>query len=524
MPAVDDDWSRYESENFELYSDQSDRASRGILEDLEILRALFIKEMNVVERKRMQVTVYAFNRSSDYQAYTHHYKTKRTNTAGMYLRRPDRAVIMLRPMETRDSSRQVVFHEYVHHMFRAVDLDPPVWFNEGLADVLGGIKIGKKEVEIGHPMVGRLYPLQNAKLLPLETLFRVTRDSRHYNTDEHAGLFYAQSFALLHYWKYGKSKISPEAVNRFIAVAGSTEAMKGTNIQSLFEECFGMDYRAMEKQLSRYVRRGRYTYGKIPRPELPGPSTYAKSEVSKNQIRIRLAELAVRTRGDALGQLVLLEAGEAEDADPRIFETLGADSMVRGDEENGLQYWRKAAELGSTNSTVLRELARAEWNKWFRNYVPTFKLPKEVADDLRALLVASIRSEPVQDDAYEMLAWVEGFVEEPKPGNINAVQQRFKHMKRKARTLLALAMSRDRMDFRDEGISLLENISRFEPDEWTLRAAEATLADWLGKDASAVFLGDSDDGVRAGAKTLHESVISLPSVPVPDDLGEGGSA
>lgn len=524
MPAVDDDWSRYESENFELYSDQSDRASRGILEDLEILRALFIQEMNVVERKRLQVTVYAFARSSDYQAYTHQYKSKRKNTAGLYMRRPDRAVIMLRPMETREDSRQVVFHEYVHHMFRAIDQDPPVWFNEGLADILGGLKIGKNEVEVGHPMFGRIAALQNAKLLPLGTLFEVTRDSRHYNSDEHAGLFYAQSFALLHYWKYGKSKIPAEAVNRFVKIAGSTEAMKRTNIQSLFEECFGMDYRAMEKQLSRYVRRGRYTYSKVPRPDLPDSKTYTKASVSETVILLRLAELAVRTRGDAVGQLVLLEAGEKADADPRVFETLGANSMVQGDTENGLEYWRKAARLGSRNSTVLRELARTEWEKWFQHYVPTFKLPEEVADELRGLLVASIQSEPVQDDAYEMLAWVEGFVVEPLPGNINAVQNRFKQMKRKARTLLAIAMSRDRMGFRDEGVAILKQIGRYEPDEWTLKAAEITLAEWEGKDASAVYLGDTSDTVRTGAKALNKSVTRIPSVPVPADLGQEGSS
>lgn len=519
LPGVDDGWIRMESPNFELYSDQSEWESRRILHDLEVLRSVFFQEMKMVEKRRVNVTVYAFSRSDEYKFYTRASIDDRKETAGMYVSRPDRAMILLRPIDNPEVARRVVFHEYVHHLFRAVGEEPPLWFNEGLAELLGGIQIDRKSVTIGHPLPDRLAGLQRAELLPLETLFQVDHGSRHYNSDDHAGLFYAQSWALLHYWRFGKSKIPEESVHRFMAVAGRRKLLEQTNIQSLFEECFGMTYRDMERQLKRYVRRGRYTYGKVPMPEIPGRDTYALTAMTEAGMRVRLAELAVRMRGDPVGQLVLIEEGQAEDADPRIFEALGGDAASRDDRLLARDYWQRAAELGSNNSAVLRELARADWDKWFAHFLPTFRLPEAEADKMRAWLVASIRAEPNQDEAYQMLAWIEGFVAEPRPGNINAVQSRFKLMDDKARTLLALAMSRDRMDMRDRAIEMIKQINRFDPDEWTLNAAEEVLAHWEGKSRSEVFLGETDSSVRQGVTRLTENIRRLPSVPVPDDLG-----
>lgn len=518
LPGVDDDWVRVESPNFEVYSDYSTKRAREIVHDLEVLREVFFNEMEMVEKNRMEVTVYAFGKKGDYYAYAADEQKDRQDTAGLYLARPDRAIIMLKPISDIETARQVIFHEYVHHLFRAVGEDPPLWFNEGLAELLGGIRIKSKTVEIGHPVMGRLFYLQQQQLMPLGNLFEASKDSKYYTGGTHTGLFYAQSWALLHYWKFGNSKLPPEQINRFMAVAGRRKALEQTNIQSLFEECFGMDYAKMEKRLARYVRKGRYNYGKLPMPDVPAADSYPQGKVSEDEIRLRLAELAVRMRSDAVGQLVLLQEGEKDGADPRIFETLGGDAMLHGDLEMAQQYWQRAHTLGTTNSAVLRGLAREQWEKWFRNYVPTLKLPDEVADEMRAYLVASIRAEPVQDEAYQMLAWVEGFSTEPRPGNLNAVQQRFKQMNDKGRTLLALAMSRDRLGHRDRAIEMLKQIGRFNPDDWTFASAERTLALWEGKEVSEIFL--QEDQAAASKVGLERNRTAIPSVPVPADLGE----
>jgi hypothetical protein len=75
------------------------------------------------------------------------------------------------------------------------------------------------------------------------------------------------------------------------------------------------------------------------------------------------------------------------------------------------------------------------------------------------------------------------------------------------------------MDMRDRAIEMIKQINRFDPDEWTLNAAEEVLAHWEGKSRSEVFLGEADSSVRQGVTRLTENIRRLPSVPVPDDLG-----
>ncbi len=518
LPGIDGSWSRYESANFELYSNDSESDARSVLHDMEVLRAVFLGERGERERKRIPVTVFAFGKGRDFDFYSRHREDSEVRLAGLYVGRPDRATILLRPSQDRETARKVAFHEYVHHLFRAVESEPPTWFNEGMAELLAGFKIEGGKLTIGHPQIGRLLSLQNERLIPLETLFRSGYGSQYFKSDNHIGLFYAQSWALLHYLRYGKHKFEPAQVERFLAVAGDEARLARTNMKSLFEDCFKIDYDKMEKQLAKYVRRGRYTYGKVPLPDLPPKESYARQALSVDQIRVRLAALALRTSGSAAGTIALLQAGRGDDADPRIYEALGAVAWQKQEFEAAIEYWEQARRLGTTNSAVLRELAQHEWKRWFTRASMDLRLPEETTQELRALLVAALQAEPEMDAAYEMLAWVEACSDSLSAANVNSVQRHFPRMKKKASTLLALALSYERIGQKAQAVDFLRKLPRFEPDEWTLEGAEEALARFEGVPRTMVSLDNVADAQRLGAQGINKSTTRLPSVPVPGDL------
>lgn len=518
LPGIDDNWQRYQSANFELFSHQKDRESREILHDLELLRAVFLDHFKFVERDRLDVTVFSFSRESHMKAYSPMHEGRTKEIAGLYVGRPDRAVIMLGPSQNSDDARQVVFHEYVHHLFKAVGMDPPLWFNEGMAELMSGIKVEKGKVVFGQPLAGRLGPLQQSRLIPLGELFDVGQHSKYYQSKDHAGLFYAQSWALLHYWLYGQSKLEPEQVTKFLKLVIDREVMAKTNTKSLFEECFKMDYEAMSKQLQRYVKRGRYYFGGVPTPEIAATDTYSSTKVSTDIIRKRLAELAVRVHGSATGKLVLLQATAEQPVDSRVYEVLGADAWMEGDIDSAESYWARAVEAGSTNSAVLRRLAQLEWGTWFNHFNYDLKLPDEVATRYRELLVRSINSEPEQEAAYEMLVWVETFASKPVLENVNVVQTRFGKLKDKNRTLLGLALFRARRGMTDEAIKLVRLLGKTQMDDWTKRTAEITLARLEGKEVGEVSLGSDEPKKSDQVARLTKNLLKIPSVPVPEDL------
>jgi len=518
LPGIDGKWLRYESTNFELYSHQKDRESRAILHDLELLRAVFLEHFKFVERDRLDVTVFSFSRESHMKAYSPKYEGRTKEIGGLYIARPDRAVIMLGPAGSSEEARQVVFHEYIHHLFKSVGMSPPLWFNEGMAELMSAVKLEKEKVVFGQPLVGRLAGLQQGRLIPLGELFAAGPGSKYYQSKEHAGLFYAQSWALLHYWLYGKSKLEPAGVAKFLKLAIDKDAMAKTNIKSLFEECFEIDYREMTKQLERYVKRGRYYFGGVPTPEIAAADTYSKSSVSPGLIRLRLAELAVRVHGSSTGKVALLQATAVVPVDPRVFEVLGSDAYGEGDSDFAESYWARAVEAGSSNSAVLRRLAQYEWGKWFNNFNYDIKLPEEVAVRFRELLVRSINSEPEQEASYEMLVWLETFSSKPVLENVNVVQTRFRKLKDKNRTLLGLALFRAKRGMNDEAIKLIRLLGTAKLDDWTKRAAEITLARMEGKAVADVSLTSEPSQKAEGVARMKRNIMKIPSVPVPADL------
>lgn len=520
LPAVDDKWRQITSPNFEIYTHNSESDSRELLHHLEQLRAVFLERFRFVERARLNVTVYFFRTKEEFHAYAPEQLVQHGGFAGFYHADPDRAVISVGPIADWENARPLIFHEYVHHLFRAAEAEPAAWFNEGMAELLASIKIAGDTIEIGHPHPGRILALREKKLLPLATLFATTHDSPIFKTDQHTGVFYAQAWALLHYWHFGESGIARDAVTRFTRVAGEQKLLTLGSVEPLFQQCFGMEYAEMEKRLERYVESGRYRFGRQPRPVIPAAKTYVTRVLPRQEARVRLAELALRTRRDAMAKFLLLDA-LAQTAtpggrpDPRISEVLGTDAQVEGNATKAAERWEEALAAGSKNPAIVRELGLLESKQWFQRFDPYFQLPVGTADRLRSRLRAAIANEPEQSAAYEMLALVEGFAEHPVADNVNLVQKRFTSLRQKGRTLLALALVRVRLQAPAEALELLDQLPAVQTDTWTTHASEMVRAKLAGT-AAYRERGPPPEAKPLAAADIVRPRVRVPSVELPE--------
>lgn len=523
LPAVDDKWKHYQSANFELYSHDSEQPSRQLLHDLETLRAIFIERFKLPERARVEVTVFLFRTVDEFNAYGSDKWSAGHQFRGVYLEGKDRATISVAPSDDADRARRLIFHEYVHHLFRAVQQDPPVWFNEGMAELLAGIQPSGDMVEIGHPQVGRLVTLTREKLLPLEELFAVEYDSPVYRSNDHTGVFYAQSWALLHYLQFGQSDIPKAAVAKFIDVVGDRATLAQVDLRSFFRACFKMDYPEMQRRLERYVESGSYRYGREKAPKIAPPKSYAMRALPRDEIRLRLAELALRMNGSAVGKFLLLDAAAKPKPAPRIFEVLGVHALAEGDEAQAKERWEQALAGGSSNSAIFRELGVLESNPWLRDFEYDYRLPREPAERLRALLHRSIAAEPEQTAAYELLAWVEACAEAPVVPNIALVQTRFGKLKNRARTLVALALVRVRAGLLVEGKDTLASLPKLEWDEWAAKVGEIVLAKIEGRLPQPIKPPASARNIAVELSTKladDDSLLKVPSIDLTDLIGQ----
>lgn len=521
LPAIDDGWKHIKSPNFELFTHAREYESRTLLHDLELLRALFLGRFKVKERAKLDVSVFLFKRREDFQAYAPPGQLRR-EVGGFYQAFPDRAIINLAPIEDWDGAQRLVFHEFVHHLFRITEQEPPVWFNEGMAELFSAIREEGGQLEIGLPHIGRIAVLQTEKLLPLETLFGVDHSSPIYRGKDHAGLFYAQSWALLHYWNFGESGLPKDSVAKFTLAASNSKLLPpGFDKRAFFRQCFGMDYPDMVKRLERYISGGRYRYAKLPIPEVPKAATFVARSVPREELRLRLAELALRTTRSSMAKLHLVAAAARSEVGPRVLEALGADAIMEHDEGQARERWEQALEAGSANVAVLRELVVLESRGWFREFDFDLKLPADIAQRLRERLTRAIQLEPEQTAIYEMLAWVEAYAEAPVFPNINLIQARFPLLKKQARTLVALALVRLRAGQRDDARKVLGDLEKLEWDDWAANAGEIILAKL--EDRSPRIGGRPSSDRQSGVEIATTAAASrprlkVPSVELPDEL------
>ena len=99
---------------------------------------------------------------------------------------------------------QVVYHEFVHLLVNNSVRSMPLWFNEGLAEYYATFEVQRvgriarpRNVQEDHVLLLR------DRFLPLESIVAVDHDSPLYNESDKTSIFYAESWALVHYLLMG---------------------------------------------------------------------------------------------------------------------------------------------------------------------------------------------------------------------------------------------------------------------------------------------------------------------------------
>lgn len=482
FPGESRKWRHYQSANFELYSGNSERESREVLQNLELFHAAFLDFTRLPVRRPLPVTVFYFADDDDFRAYAPAAYGKKHAFAGFYVERPDRAVILLSPRDELKQAQQLVFHEYVHHLFRIMEERPPPWYNEGMAELFSTLQEESGHLVLGRPVAGRVVQLQREGVMPLEQLFAVSHESAVFREGEHTGQFYSQSWALVHFCYLGASDIPREKLARFLNVARSPRfAEQPERVRAFCRELFGFDYPELEQRVRTYMRVGRYQGRTLPLPPVPDAKTYAARAVPPEEMRLRLAEVAARVNRTPESRLALLHGADRHPEDTRLDETLGMLAYYENDQTGARERWERAIEHGTANPAVFHEVARLMTQRLFAQFDPFYQMPDEMAAKLRVLLRHSIEAAPQQTAGYETLAWVEATSAECVVANVNLVQEHFPQLKTRDRTLVSLALVRHRRGDNAGALALLDELPKLDADDWSVRAAERLRAKIEGR-------------------------------------------
>src|SRR6185369_6331255 len=139
--------------------------------------------------------------------------------------------------DSRESAFSTIYHEYVHMMLNNTTSNVPDWFNEGLAEYYSTFQIeDDRKVHIGELIPDHLQTLRKTKLYPLRTLFAVNHDSPEFDEGKKRGMFYAESWALMHYLMLGNSGQRVDQLGKYLELL-----IANTPIGEAFKQAFQGD-------------------------------------------------------------------------------------------------------------------------------------------------------------------------------------------------------------------------------------------------------------------------------------------
>jgi tetratricopeptide (TPR) repeat protein len=254
----EDGWIKIRSRNFLLVGNAGELEIRVIATRLEQFREVFTRLLIIGNHFESDVptTVFVFRDDSAYRPFEPLYQGRPSEVAGYFQSSLDVNYITLSAdRQHARSAEALASHEYVHLLVKNSFERAPLWFNEGLAEFYSTFEItdGNRKVRLGKPLKNRLHTLRRRELLPLSTLFGVNDASPFYNEPGKREIFYAQSWAFVHYLLNGREGLRRPQLLRYLALVGS-----GQTQDESFRQAFQTDTATMESELRQYVRRGKY--------------------------------------------------------------------------------------------------------------------------------------------------------------------------------------------------------------------------------------------------------------------------
>jgi tetratricopeptide (TPR) repeat protein len=252
-------WIEVKTPAFTVVSDGSEKDARRVLGQFQQVRALFKKvwPWARVDPTRPVTILAVRDERGLRRLLPAFWETKNAmHPAGLFVSAPDRNWVAVRmdvgrfrgEDEARDNPYLLVFHEYVHLLVRLNFGHLPLWLNEGLAECWGNTIIEGDRLYQGHYVRDHIRTLRSVTLMPLSRLFAVAPGSTEYSDHDRATLFYAQSWALVHYLAFG-SDARRGQLDRLADLL-----RHGTPEAEAVPQALGA-VGALDKELTSYVRR-----------------------------------------------------------------------------------------------------------------------------------------------------------------------------------------------------------------------------------------------------------------------------
>lgn len=237
----------------------------------------------------------------------------------------------------------LIYHEYIHVLIDLNVSHVPAWFGEGLAEFFGATIVEGDRLVIGKPLPWHIDTLREKPMFDLERLIQVEHGSPEYNENTKAGIFYAQSWALVHMLATDPTNAGSKRLNALLELLEG-----GQDSQAAARGALG-DLPAMDKELRSYVRRYAFRYGRVDADARLDGRGFPSREVGPAEVLALQGDFHVHRGAYPLARPMLEQAAAQDPKLALAQEALGLLAWREHGLAEALPFLERAAALDSGN-------------------------------------------------------------------------------------------------------------------------------------------------------------------------------
>lgn len=343
-----------------------------------------------------------------------------------------------------------LYREYVRFLLSQSQVRPPIWLEEGLAQIIMDIEFddrrliyGKINSLAGSPSGGESADsdgsdptvntgavvgerpfnavLQHRKLIPLDRFFTLTADDPATQNPLGNNFWAKQAYLFVHFCMFGEDLRYQQALSTFVS-----RLAREPFSEALFKECFKTDFQGMYRELRSYILHTRHKYQRY--AFKPGDALTPKSIELRDAT---ISESALIT-GDALRlagrhDLALAAYRSAYlrgKREPLILAGMGLTETARAHPERARELLEPAAQAGINRPSAYVELARLRLAEATARPAAGGKLDAAQMSTVLTPLFGARQLTPALPETYELIAtaWAQSAVA-PKAENLAVLDE-----------------------------------------------------------------------------------------------------
>ena len=346
-----DNWIEIKSPHYTIYSNAGEHDGRRVAAQFEEIRSLFeqsFPKLRVDFGKPTIVYVLKDENSLKLLMPTYGQNKNSMKLAGFYQLSNDKnfAVVRADVTGTGANPYHVMYHEWAHGLFRLNYRGLPMWLDEGLAEYWGGSDIDNKEGRVGMADPAQLRVLRQNAFLPISTLVSIDASSPLYNTKDHAGMFYAESWAIVHYFSLAPEVRDQHLLDKYLAALQATDdPIEAAN------RSFG-DLKKLGEKLEAYTRQSAFLYQRISVKSNISEKDFAARRLNAAEGLVAQADYLVHTNHLPEAIEVLHQAEKLDAKTPQLHDELGYYHFVKADFDNSLKEFDLAIAEDPNDATA----------------------------------------------------------------------------------------------------------------------------------------------------------------------------